>query len=158
MKRICKLTSSSTVLMLAITVFSTTGFALGTTESRGACRLYMGRVSLLHLGYPESRSHHCLPRAREAEYQQALPGSAERQWARDHGMRSSLNMAGARLSSSVSQVIGYTDPSNAVSRFACTRGATCRTINPRPNPPYAAEDARSTASRLPLGVEIGRLR
>ena len=52
-------------------------------RSRGARCLYMGRVSLLHFGYPESRSHHSLPRAGEAEYQQALPGSAERQWALD---------------------------------------------------------------------------
>jgi hypothetical protein len=39
MKRIWKRTSSSTVLMLAITVFSTTGFALETTEAeaRAAC-------------------------------------------------------------------------------------------------------------------------
>ena len=39
MKRIWKLTSASTVLMLAIAMFSTTGFALETTEAeaRAAC-------------------------------------------------------------------------------------------------------------------------
>jgi hypothetical protein len=37
MERICKLTSGSVVLALALVTFSTSSFAIGTAEQRAAC-------------------------------------------------------------------------------------------------------------------------
>jgi hypothetical protein len=129
--------------------------------------LHVGRVSVLLLGHAQSRSHHCLPRAGKAEYQQALPDCDEHQWDTRLANREMnidqfctdaitacalAQQFGSRLASSVSQVIGVHRSSNAVSRFACTRGATCRTHQSATEPVVRCRECfRSTAGGLAFG-------